>query len=169
MGRRTKRIKKIKRGFLVRLTDLPVIRHLRNWGIKYSLWPLHFTTACCGCEIAVFSSPKYDAERFGILPFFSPRTCNLIVIEGTITKKMAQALRIVYEQMPEPKFVIAMGSCALDGGIFWNSYNIERPHKIIPVDFFVTGCPPRPEAVLRAAGMLQDKIGGGRLKLSEYK
>ncbi|RLE46563.1 MAG: NADH-quinone oxidoreductase subunit B [Candidatus Methanomethylicota archaeon] len=160
---------KVRKGPLVWLGDCPIIRHLRDWGIKYSLWPVHFTTACCGCEIAAFSGPKYDAERFGVLPFFSPRTCNLLLIEGTITKKMAKAVKIIYEQMPDPKFVIAMGSCALDGGLFWNSYNIVRPHKIVPVDVFITGCPPRPEAVLRSATMIQDKIGGGRLRLSEYR
>ena len=134
------------------------IRDIRDWGISFSLWPPHFTTACCGAEFASASGPRFDLERFGFLPFSSPRQTNLLFIEGTLTKKMAKAAAIVYEQMPEPKFVIAMGACAIDGGIFWNSYNIVRPHEIFPVDVFIPGCPPRPEAVARAVLMLQEKI-----------
>ena len=131
---------------------------IRNWGISYSLWPVHFTTACCGAEFAATFAPRYDAERFGALPFVGTRQCNMIFIEGTLTKKMAEAAKIVYQQMPEPKFVIAMGACAIDGGIFWNSYNIVKPHEILPIDAFITGCPPRPEGVLRALLMTQQKI-----------
>lgn len=139
----------------------PPIRELRRWGIKYSLWPPHFTTACCGAEIAAVSGPRFDAERTGFLPFTGPRQTNVLLIEGTLTRKMARAAKIVYEQMPEPKFVIAMGSCAIDGGIFWNSYNIVRAHEILPVDVHIPGCPPRPEAVIRAIVMLQEKITKG--------
>jgi NADH-quinone oxidoreductase subunit B len=134
------------------------VRSVRNWGISYSMWPVHFTTACCGTEFAAAFCPRYDAERFGFLPFVGTRQCNVIFIEGTVTRKMAEAAKIVYQQMPEPKFVIAMGACAIDGGIFWNSYNIVRPHEILPVDVYIPGCPPRPEGVLRGVMMAQEKI-----------
>lgn len=131
---------------------------IRNWGISFSLWPPHFTTACCGAEFAAASASRYDAERFGFLPFVSSRQTNVLFIEGTLTRKMAKAAKIVYEQMPEPKFVIAMGACAIEGGIFWNSYNIVKPYEILPVDVFIPGCPPRPEAVIQAVCMLREKI-----------
>ncbi len=143
------------------LVERTPIRSLRDWGIAFSLWPVHFTTACCGAEFAAASAPRFDAERFGFLPFVAPRQCNLMLIEGTLTKKMADAAIWVYEQMPEPKFVIAMGACAIDGGIFWNSYNIVRPKDILPVEVFIPGCPPRPEAVARAVIKLQKRIRRG--------
>jgi len=143
------------------LVEKTPIRSLRDWGISFSLWPVHFTTACCGAEFAAASAPRFDAERFGFLPFVGPRQCNLMLIEGTLTKKMAEAAIWVYEQMPEPKFVMAMGACAIDGGIFWNSYNIVRPKDILPVEVFIPGCPPRPEAVARAVIILQRRIRRG--------
>lgn len=133
-------------------------RTIRDWGISYSLWPAHFTTACCGAEFAASSGPRYDAERTGFLPFAGARQCNVVFIEGTLTRKMAKAARIVFEQMPEPKYVIAMGACSLEGGIFWNSYNIVLAHEVLPVDVYIPGCPPRPEAVIRSVMMLQKKI-----------
>ena len=145
-------------GIGTKLADTRPIRDIRNWGITFSLWPVHFTTACCGAEFAATSSPRFDAERLGVLPWVSSRQCNLLVIEGTVTRKMAEAAKVVYKQMPEPKFVIAMGACALDGGIFWNSYNIVKPKDILPVDVFIPGCPPRPEALIRAIMLLKDKI-----------
>ncbi len=144
------------------LVNKKPIKTVRDWGISFSLWPVHFTTACCGAEFAAASASKYDAERFGFLPFVAPRQTNLMVIEGTLTRKMGEAAKIVYQQMPEPKYVIAMGVCGLDGGIFWNSYNIVRPWQILPVEIFIPGCPPRPEALARAIIMLQKKIRGGR-------
>ncbi len=143
------------------LVERTPIRSVRDWGIAFSLWPVHFTTACCGAEFAAASAPRFDAERFGFLPFVAPRQCNLMLIEGTLTKKMADAAIWVYEQMPEPKFVVAMGACAIDGGIFWNSYNIVRPKDILPVEVFIPGCPPRPEAVARAVIRLQKRIRRG--------
>ncbi len=140
------------------IVDLPLLRHLRNWGISFSLWPVTFTTACCGAEFAASSAPRYDVERFGFLPFVSSRQTNVLFIEGTLTRKMAFNAKIVYAQMPEPKFVVAMGVCAIDGGIFWNSYSIVRPHEIFPVDVFIPGCPSRPEAVARSITMLQEKV-----------
>lgn len=148
----------LRTGMIYLVDNIDLVKSIRDWGISYSLWPVHFTTSCCGCEMGATSGPRFDAERFGVLPFFSPRQCNLLLVEGTLTKKMGRAARIVYEQMPEPKFVIAMGACALDGGIFWNSYNIVRPHEILPVDVFIPGCPPRPEGVIQSVFMLQNKI-----------
>jgi NADH-quinone oxidoreductase subunit B len=143
------------------LIERKPIRTLRDWAITFSLWPVHFTTSCCGAEFAATSAPRFDAERFGFLPFNSPRQTNLMVIEGTLTKKMGEAAKIVYDQMPWPKFVIAMGACALDGGLFYNSYNIVRPRDILPVTHFIPGCPPRPEAVARAIIMLQRRVRSG--------
>lgn len=131
---------------------------IRNWGISFSFWPVHFTAACCGAEFAASSCPRYDAERFGFLPFIGTRQCNVLFIEGTLTTKMAEAAKIIYQQMPEPKFVFAMGACAIDGGIFWNSYNIVRPHEILPIEVYIPGCPPRPEAVLKSVKLVQEKI-----------
>lgn len=151
-------LKRLLRKMGVWLTDKTPLKSVRDWAISFSLWPAHFTTACCGAEFAASSAPRFDAERFGFLPFTSSRQCNLVYIEGALSKKMAKATRIVYEQMPEPKFVIVMGACPLDGGIFWNSYNIVLAHEVLPVDVFVPGCPPRPEAVIRSIKMLQKKI-----------
>ena len=131
---------------------------LVDWGTAFSLWPVHLTTSCCGCEFAAAWSPRYDNEQHGALPWVGSRQTNMILIEGTVTKKMACAVRVVWEQMPQPKFAIAMGACALDGGIFYNSYNIVRPWEVIPVDIYIPGCPPRPEAVARAIIELQRKI-----------
>jgi NADH-quinone oxidoreductase subunit B len=129
-----------------------------DWANAFSLWPVHLMTSCCGCEIGAAWGPRFDNERYGSLPWISPRQTNLIIIEGTVTRKMACSLRIAWEQMPYPKFAIAMGVCALDGGLFYNSYNIVRPWQVIPVDVFIPGCPPRPEAVARSIVELQRKI-----------
>ncbi|GAB6147671.1 NADH-quinone oxidoreductase subunit B [Stetteria hydrogenophila] len=129
-----------------------------DWAAAFSLWPVHLTTSCCGCEFAATWGPRLDAERYGSLPWVGPRQTNLIIVEGTVTRKMACAVRVVWEQMPYPKFAIAMGACALDGGIFYNSYNIVRPWEVIPIDVYIPGCPPRPEAVARAILELQRKI-----------
>jgi len=118
-----------------------------DWATAFSLWPVHLMTSCCGCEIGAAWGPRFDNERYGSLPWVGPRQTNLIIIEGTVTKKMACTVRLTWEQMPYPKFVIAMGACALDGGIFYNSYNIVRPWQVVPVDLYIPGCPPRPEAV----------------------
>ena len=129
-----------------------------DWATTFSLWPVHLLTSCCGAEFAATWSPRFDAEQYGALPWVAPRQTNLIIIEGTVTRKMACALRITYEQMPHPKFVIAMGACALDGGLFYNSYNIVRPWEVVPVDIYIPGCPPPPEAVARAIIELRRKI-----------
>jgi len=140
------------------------IKNLIDWATSFSLWPVHLTTSCCGAEFAAVYAPKYDGERLGSLPFTHPRNTNLLLVEGTLTRKMARAARMVWEQMPWPKFVIAMGACAITGGLFYNSYNIIRPADILPVDYFVPGCPPTPEAVLRAIIELQKKVRRGEWK-----
>jgi len=141
------------------------IRNLIDWGISFSLWPPHFTTSCCGTEFGAAAAARFDLERFGVLPFSSARQTNLLVIEGTLTRKMARAAKIVYDQMPEPKYVIAMGACSLEGGIFWNSYNVVLPSEIgIPVDIYIPGCPSRPEAIARAVLMLQKRIRSSNSK-----
>jgi NADH-quinone oxidoreductase subunit B len=143
---------------LTKIVKRKPIDSIRKWAISFSLWPVHFTTACCGTEFAAAFCPRYDAERLGVLPFVGTRQCNMIFIEGTLTRKMAEAAKIIYQQMPEPKFVVAMGACAIDGGIFWNSYNIVKPNEILPIDVYIPGCPPRPEGILKGLMMVQEKI-----------
>jgi NADH-quinone oxidoreductase subunit B len=141
------------------LVNRKPIRSLRDWAVAFSLWPPHFTTSCCGTEFGAFAAARFDAERYGMLPFASSRQSNILTIEGTLTRKMARAARIVYDQMPEPKYVIALGACTLEGGIFWNSYNTILPSDVgIPVDLYLPGCPTRPEAIARGLLMLQKKI-----------
>ncbi len=138
-----------------------VLSPLKRWGIKWSLWPVHLVTACCGVELAHTYACGFDAERLGSLYFGMCRQANAIIIEGAVTRKMARILKMTYEQMPDPKFVIAMGSCAIEGGVFWNSYHIVRPWEVVPVDVFISGCPPTPDAVLRAIRIAQDYIERG--------
>ncbi len=133
---------------------------LKRWSARWSLWPCHFVTSCCGVELAHASGCGYDMERLGTLTMGISRQTNTIIVEGTITRKMARALRIVWEQMPDPKFVNVIGACGQRGGIFWNSYHITHPHTIVPVDFFVPGCPVTPEALIRGVRALQKKIEG---------
>ncbi|MCE4611966.1 MAG: NADH-quinone oxidoreductase subunit NuoB [Desulfurococcales archaeon] len=137
-----------------------------DWANAFSLWPVHLTTSCCSTEFAATFGPRFDGEQFGALPWVGPRQTNLIVIEGTVTRKMACAVRVTWEQMPHPKYAIAMGACALDGGLFYNSYNVVRPWEVIPIDIYIPGCPPRPESVARAIVELQRKIRGRRVASS---
>ena len=131
-----------------------------NWGRIWSLWPVHIETACCSVEFGAASGPRYDVERFGIIEAFgSLRQCDLIVVQGTITRKMAPRLRLVYDQMPEPKYVIAMGACAITGGLYFDSYNVlPGIDGVLPVDVYVPGCPPRPETLIQGCMLLQEKI-----------
>lgn len=131
-----------------------------NWGRIWSLWPVHIETACCSVEFGAASGPRYDVERFGIIEAFgSLRQCDLVVVQGTITRKMAPRLRLVYDQMPEPKYVIAMGACAITGGLYFDSYNVlPGIDGVLPVDVYVPGCPPRPETLIQGCMLLQEKM-----------
>jgi len=136
------------------------LSYIVNWGRLYSLWPVHVETACCSAEFGACHGPRFDPERFGLLEAFgSLRQCDLLIVFGTVTRKMMPRLKMIYDQMPEPKYVIAMGACAIDGGLYFDSYNVlPGIDKIIPVDVYIPGCPPRPEAVVQALIMLQEKI-----------
>jgi len=146
---------------------LSTIDDVINWGRKNSLWPLTFATSCCGIEMMAAGAPRHDFARFGMEVYrASPRQADVIVIAGTITNKMAPVLKMLYDQMSEPKYVVAMGACAVSGGPFYlNSYHVVKGvEHIIPVDVFIPGCPPRPEALLYGMMQLQRKIGTETIK-----
>jgi NADH-quinone oxidoreductase B subunit len=128
-------------------------------GQAASLWPLHLGIACCAIEMAAMGASRFDAERLGILFWSSPRQCDVLFINGTISRKFAPRLRMLYDQMPEPKWAMAVGNCAISGGPFFEGYNtVLGADQIIPVDIYVPGCPPRPEAMLFGLIKLQEKI-----------
>jgi NADH-quinone oxidoreductase subunit B len=136
------------------------MRYLANWGRLYSLWPVHLETACCSVEVGAAAGSRFDFERFGTLEAFgSLRACDLIIVMGTVTRKLAPRLKLIYDQMAEPKWVIAMGACSITGGLYFDSYNVLRGiDDIIPVDVYVPGCPPRAEALMQGIVLLQEKI-----------
>ena len=136
---------------------------LIGWARKFSLFPYPFVTACCGMEFMSVSSTLYDTDRFGAaLPRFTPRQSDLLMVVGTISHKQAPVLLKIWEQMCEPKWVMAFGACATSGGFYQNYAAVQGIDKIVPVDVYVPGCPPRPETVIDAIMKLQDRIANDR-------
>jgi len=140
------------------------IEKVADWGRKSSLWPALFGLACCAIEMMATGASRYDLARFGAELFrASPRQSDLMIVAGRVCQKMAPVLRNIYDQMPEPKWVISMGACASSGGIFNNYAVIQGVDKIVPVDVYVPGCPPRPESLMDGILKLQEKISRERL------
>ena len=132
---------------------------LLNWPRRNSLWYLLFATACCGIELMQTGGPRTDLDRFGMVFRATPRQADLLLIAGAVTYKMADAVRLLYDQMPEPKYVLAMGSCANCGGLFQRSYSVVKGiDKVVPVDIYLPGCAPRPEALNEALIAIQKRI-----------
>ena len=138
------------------------IEELYNWGRRSSVWPMQFGLACCAIEMIATTMARYDLARFGAEVFRpSPRQADLMIVSGTVTKKMAPQVVRLYNQMAEPRYVIAMGACAISGGPFKQGYNVLKGiDRYIPVDVHIPGCPPRPEALIQAFMTLQKKIDG---------
>ena len=130
-----------------------------NWARSNSLWPLTFATSCCGIEMMAFASSRFDSARFGSEKMgFTPRQSDLLIVAGTVTNKMSWVVRKIYDQMPDPKWVISMGVCASTGGMYRSYAVLQGVDNIVPVDIYIAGCPPRPEALLDALIKLQGKV-----------
>jgi len=135
------------------------VEDIANWGRQYSLWPMIFGTACCAIEFMSVAASRHDLSRFGAeVVRFSPRQADLMIVAGTITYKQAPVLKQIYEQMPQPKWVIAMGACASSGGFYDNYTTMQGIDEIIPVDAYIAGCPPRPEAIMDTLMSIQDEV-----------
>jgi len=157
----------LKEGFVTTSVD-----KLVNWSKTGSLWPMTFGLACCAVEMMHAGASRYDIDRFGMLFRPSPRQSDLMIVAGTLCNKMAPALRKVYDQMAEPRWVIAVGACASSGGIFDTYSVLQGIDKVIPVDVYVPGCPPPPEAILDGILKIQEKVkteGFKRRESPEYK
>ena len=132
--------------------------YLVNWARKSALWPMTFGLACCAIEMMASGASRFDFDRFGVIFRATPRQSDVMIVAGTVTYKMAPVLRKVYDQMPEPRWVISMGSCSTAGGPF-NSYStLQGVDQVVPVDIYISGCPPRPEALMWGVLKLQEKI-----------
>ena len=144
----------LEKGFVTTSLDAVI-----NWARNGSMWPMAFGLACCAVEMMHAYMARYDLDRFGVVPRGSPRQSDVMIVAGTLCNKMAPALRKVYDQMPEPRYVISMGSCANGGGYYHYSYSVVRGcDRIVPVDIYVPGCPPTAEALLYGVLLLQKKI-----------
>lgn len=136
------------------------LKDFESWIRKSSIWPVRFCIACCSMEMAAAMGPRFDMERFGSIPAYAPRQADLLIVSGYLSKKMLKRLLKIYNQMPEPKYVLALGDCTMSGGPYWDSYSnaIEDLREYIPVDVFVPGCPPTPEAILKGLKTIQELI-----------
>ena len=141
------------------LEKLPkTIKKLFNWGRSYSIWPIHFVTGCCSPEFMQLFGPRYDLERWGVLPMMSTRQSDTIIFVGNVSRKMMDRALRLYKQMPEPKWVVVIGACATSKGPFPDSYSLVRVKDYMKVDVYVAGCPPKPEAQAYGLLMLRKKI-----------
>ena len=140
-----------------------------NWGRLSSMWPTTFGLACCAIEMMAAGAAHNDLDRFGIIFRGSPRQADCVIVAGTVTKKMAPVVRRVYDQIPEPRYVIAMGSCACTGGVFKAYSTVQGCDSFLPVDVYVPGCPPRPETLLEGLVMLQEKIRHEKARWSPWR
>ncbi|KAK3111416.1 hypothetical protein LTR53_008818 [Teratosphaeriaceae sp. CCFEE 6253] len=149
---------------------LTTLDSVANWARQGSLWPMTFGLACCAIEMMHLSTPRYDQDRMGIIFRASPRQSDVMIVAGTLTNKMAPALRQVYDQMPEPRWVISMGSCANGGGYYHYSYSVTRGcDRIVPVDIYVPGCPPTSEALMFGIFQLQKKMRHTKITRMWYR
>jgi len=135
-----------------------VIDFIAGWARKYSIWPVHFVAGCCSPEFMQVSGSRFDMERLGILPFASVRQCDAIMVVGVVSRKMAERIKYLYDQLGEPKYVVAVGACPTGKGPFHDSYSVVAIDEYVPVDVYIPGCPPRPEAIIHGMMKLQEKI-----------
>ena len=136
---------------------------LVNWARRNAVWPMPLGISCCAIEMMAFAGPRFDVSRFGSEVFrFSPRQSDLLIVAGTVTYKMAKVVRKIYDQMPDPKYVIAMGACSSSGGIYRTYSVVQGINQFIPVDVYVAGCPPRPDSVIKALMEVQSMISGDK-------